>query len=121
LARLAEQIKDNSFRVFAERGQVHLVGAGLNIADRDPFVVFERLLNPGFGGADDKHRPPAKMEASHAFYLGYEMAKAAIALTLGKEYRQDEALNWGYLTEAEESHRLRKITTTPPREKAGPE
>jgi dihydropteroate synthase-like protein len=121
LERLAEQIKDNSLRVFAERGQVHLVGAGLNIANRDPFLVFERLLNPGFGGADDKHQPPAKMEASHAFYLGYEMAKAAIALTLGKEYRQDEALNWGYLTEAEESHRLRKSPTTPPREKAGPE
>ena len=31
-----------------------------------------------------------------------------MALTLGKEYRQDEALDWGYLTQVEESHRLRK-------------
>src|SRR5262249_12789680 len=108
LAQLAAEIKDHSYRVFAEGGQIHLVGAGLKISDRDPFVVFERLLNPGWGGALDSHQPPKNVDPSHAFYLGYEMAKAAIALALGKEYRQDEALNWGYLTEAEASHRLRK-------------
>jgi dihydropteroate synthase len=110
LAQLAANIKDRDYRVFAEGGQVHLVGAGIEIADRDPFVVFERLLNPGFGGAADKHKPPTNIDASHAFYLGYEMAKSAIALTLGKEYRQDESLNWGYLTQVEESHRLRKAS-----------
>jgi hypothetical protein len=40
--------------------------------------------------------------------LGYEAAKAVTALTLGKQYRQDEALDWGFLTEPEVSHRLRK-------------
>jgi dihydropteroate synthase len=108
LARLAAQIKDNNYRLFAEGGQVHLLGAGLHIADADPFLVFERLMHPGFGGASDKHSPPANLDPAHAFYLGYEMAKAAIALALSKEYRQDEALDWGYLTLAEESHRLRK-------------
>lgn len=108
LIQLARQIKDNSYRVFAEGGQVHLVGAGVHLVDRDPFLVFERLLNPGFGGTVDIHQPPQNIDPSHAFYLGYEMAKATIALTLGKEYRQDEALNWGYLTEVEQSHRLRK-------------
>jgi dihydropteroate synthase-like protein len=108
LAQLAAEIKDHNYRVFAEGGQIHLVGAGMQISDRDPFVVFERLLNPGFGGAVDSHQPPKHVDPSHAFYLGYEMAKAAIALALGKEYRQDEALNWGYLTEPEASHRLRK-------------
>jgi hypothetical protein len=108
LVQLAAQIKDNNYRVFAEGGLIHLVGAGMDIADRDPFVVFERLLHPGFGGAADAHPPATNVDPSHAFYLGYEMAKAAISLTLGKEYRQDEALNWGYLTQAEESHRLRK-------------
>jgi hypothetical protein len=48
------------------------------------------------------------MDASHAFYLGYELCKASIALTLGKEYRQDESLDWGYLTEAENWHRLKR-------------
>jgi hypothetical protein len=32
------------------------------------------------------------------------MAKAATALTLGKDYRQDEALDWGFLTAAESCH-----------------
>ena len=41
------------------------------------------------------------MDPNHAFYLGYEMAKAVTALTLGKDYRQDQALDWGYLTESE--------------------
>jgi dihydropteroate synthase-like protein len=108
LSQLAAQIKDNSYRIFAEQGQIHLIGAGLQIADRDPFIAFERLLNPGFGGASDTHQPTANVDPSHAFYLGYEMAKAAIALTLSKDYRQDEALDWGYLTQPEESHRLRK-------------
>jgi dihydropteroate synthase len=105
---LAGQIKDNNYRVFAEDGQIHLVSAGLHLAERDAFLLFERLLNPGFGGAADTHAPPTNVDPSHAFYLGYEMAKAAIALALGKEYRQDEALSWGYLTVEEESHRLRK-------------
>jgi len=108
LAQLAAQIKDNNYRIFAENGQVHLVGAGLHLADRDPFLVFERLLHPGFGGAADTHSPAKNIDPLHAFYLGYEMAKAAIALALSKEYRQDEALDWGYLTVTEESHRLRK-------------
>lgn len=107
LDQLARQIKDPNYRIFAEDGQIHLIGAGLHLADRDPFRLFERLLHPGFDGAADTHAP-AQVDPSHAFYLGYEMAKAAIALTLGKEYRQDEALRWGYLTVEEESHRLRK-------------
>ena len=116
LAQLAAQIKDNNYRVFAEGGKLHLVGAALHITDRDPFVVFERLLHPGFGGASDSHQP-ANVDPSHAFYLGYELAKAAIALQLDKDYRQDEALDWGYLTVAEESHRLRKKSAPP---EAGP-
>lgn len=107
LEQLASAIKDNNYRIFAERGEVHLVSAGLHLADQDPFRLMERLLHPGFGGAADSHAP-ARLDPSHAFYLGYEMCKAAIALTLGKQFRQDEALNWGYLTVEEESHRLRK-------------
>ncbi|MCU0880781.1 MAG: DUF6513 domain-containing protein [Pirellulaceae bacterium] len=105
---LAAQIRDRDLRLFAEGGQIHLVGAGMHLADRDPFLLFERLLAPGFGGAADTHVPPTNVDASHAFYLGFEMAKASIALALGKQYQQDEALDWGYLTVSEESHRLRK-------------
>jgi dihydropteroate synthase-like protein len=120
LARLAAEIKDNNYRVFAEDGQVHLVGAGIHIADRDPFLVFERLLRPGFGGAADRHAAQ-QIDPAHAFYLGYELAKAATALTLSKDYRQDEALDWGFLTQAEESHRLRKSRADDKRRDGGAE
>jgi dihydropteroate synthase-like protein len=97
LDRLAAEIKDNNYRVFAEDERVHVVSAGLHLADADPFRLFEQLLARG----------PRNLDASHAFYLGYEMAKAATALTLGKDYRQDEALDWGFLTREEKSHRLK--------------
>ncbi|HEU4708334.1 MAG TPA: dihydropteroate synthase, partial [Methylophilaceae bacterium] len=34
-------------------------------------------------------------DASHAFYLGVELARAQIAWQLRKRYRQDEELQWG--------------------------
>jgi len=107
LSQLASQIKDNNYRVFVEEDEIHLIGGGVHLRSDDPFLIFERLIHPGFGGEDDRHAP-AKVDPSHAFYLGYEMAKAATALTLGKQYQQDEALNWGLLTKPETSHRLRK-------------
>jgi len=43
----------------------------------------------------------ALVEATHAFYLGKELAKARLAITLGKTYRQEGELSWGYLTPPE--------------------
>jgi dihydropteroate synthase len=97
LERLARQIKDPNYRIFAEDGKLHVISASLHLAESDPFRLFQELLRHAARGID----------ASHAFYLGYEMAKATTALTLGKEYRQDEALDWGLLTVPEESHRTR--------------
>ena len=94
LDRLAAAIRDPNFRIFAEGGAIHLVGAGMHLQSRDPFELFERL--GGVGRSD--------VDPSHAFYLGYEMAKAVTALTLGKDYRQDQALSWGHLTQAEIGH-----------------
>ena len=48
-----------------------------------------------------------RLDVGHAFYLGYELAKAEIALHLGKQYEQDQALRWGFLTVEEPSHRLK--------------
>jgi hypothetical protein len=39
------------------------------------------------------------MDPSHAFYLGYELARAEIALHLGKQYVQDAPMRWGLLGE----------------------
>jgi dihydropteroate synthase-like protein len=94
LAELAARITDRNYRVFAERGEIHVLNGSVYLRGRDPFEVFEKLL-----AAD------AKLDASHAFYLGYEFSKAVTALTLGKNYTQDQALNWGFLTIPETSHR----------------
>jgi dihydropteroate synthase-like protein len=98
LERLAAQLKDPNYRLFAEDGLIHLLSAGMHLAGADPFELFAQLAA----------REPKNLDAAHAFYLGYEMAKAVTALTLGKDYRQDEALNWGFLTVPERSHRGRK-------------
>ena len=37
-------------------------------------------------------------DASHAFYLGVELARAQIAWQLGKRYAQDQELEWGIRT-----------------------
>ena len=37
-------------------------------------------------------------DAPHAFYMGVELARAQIALQLGKKYMQDEELDWGVAT-----------------------
>jgi dihydropteroate synthase-like protein len=94
LDSLAEVIRDPNFRIFAERGAIHLVGAGLHLESRDPFALFKQLEAAGRTDVDP----------SHAFYLGYEMAKAVTALTLDKDYRQDQALDWGHLTQPEIGH-----------------
>jgi dihydropteroate synthase len=91
---LARAIRDPNFRLFAERGRIHLVGAGLHLESADPFALFAQL---GEAGRTD-------VDPGHAFYLGYEMAKAVTALALDKDYRQDQALDWGHLTRPEIGH-----------------
>lgn len=93
LAELARSVKDRNFRLFAERGQIQVINDKMSLEGADPFVLFDEM----------QRREP--IDASHAFYLGYEMAKAVAALTLGKNYVQDEALRWGFLTRPEEGHR----------------
>lgn len=81
VAELAAQIKDPSFRIMVSEAGVHVYnreGAQLAI---DPFAFY-----PNLGVEND---------ASHAFYLGVELARAQIAYQLKKRYVQDEMLEWG--------------------------
>ena len=98
LVALAADIRDHNVRIFAERGEIHALCDGVHVQDADPFVVFAKLFD----------RLSDRIDPSHAFYLGYEMCKALTALTLGKQYRQDEALDWGHLTRLETNHRSRR-------------
>lgn len=93
LEELARRIRDPSYRIFAERGEIHVMNRDVYLRGPDAFDLFESL---------------EMRDASHAFYLGYEMAKATIALDLGKQYHQDRALRWGLLTREEDSHLERK-------------
>ena len=94
---LVTNIKDNNYRVLIDGEQIHLISAGVHIRGTDPFVMMEELML----------LPQSKnVDASHAFYLGFELAKALTALTLGKRYEQDEALRWGMHTRSEKHRRL---------------
>lgn len=97
LNALAGNLRDNHYRLFAQDAKIHLVSAGLHLADADPFVIFGQLMQ--LPQSDN-------VDAGHAFYLGFEMAKAMTALTLDKQYEQDQALRWGHLTRPEQHHRL---------------
>jgi dihydropteroate synthase-like protein len=92
LVDLASRITDRNFRLFAERGLLHVLNHQMFLQGSDPFALFAQMCER------------TDIAPSHAFYLGYEMAKAVTALTLGKNYTQDQALRWGFLT-AEESSR----------------
>jgi dihydropteroate synthase len=93
LADLASQITDRNYRLFAEHGLLHVLNRDVFLSGADPIALFEQM---------QQHDA---IDPAHAFYLGYEMAKAITALTLGKNYTQDEALRWGLLTVPEQSHR----------------
>lgn len=99
LAALSSSLRDLNYRLFVAGGRLHLVAAGIHLQGEDPFEIFDALMQLGVNNVDP----------SHAFYLGYELSKASVAATLGKEYRQDEALSWGILTRGEgERHRLQR-------------
>jgi dihydropteroate synthase-like protein len=92
LRELAARVKDRNFRIFAEDGRLSVLSGRMFLQGTDPFALFEEM------------RARDEVDPGHAFYLGYEMAKAVTALTLGKNYVQDQALRWGFLTVPEESH-----------------
>jgi dihydropteroate synthase-like protein len=93
LTELAARVTDRNFRFFAEDGRLHILNDKMHLEGDDPFTLFDEM------------RQREGIDPSHAFYLGYEMAKAVTALTLGKNYTQDQGLRWGFLTRPERSHR----------------
>ena len=95
LAELQAAITDSNFRIVAEGGEIHVMNHRTWVRGADPFALMRELAKR------------ESLDASHALYLGYEISKAATALTLGKNYCQDRALNWGFLTRLEDTHRDR--------------
>jgi dihydropteroate synthase len=83
LRELQSQIRDPNFRIFADQEAITVFNAERFVRGTDIQDIFAQL------GVE---------EPTHAFYLGKELAKARLALTLGKTYRQEGSLSWGYLT-----------------------
>lgn len=81
VAALAAQIKDPSFRIQVSEQGVHIYNRDGLYTEIDPFRLYPHLK--------------VDNDASHAFYLGVELARAQIAWQLGKRYSQDEELQWG--------------------------
>jgi len=83
LRELQSRITDPNFRIFTDRSTITVLNRDLFVRGTDIQEIFAQL------GVD---------EPTHAFYLGKELAKAKLAITLGKTYRQEGSLSWGYLT-----------------------
>ena len=84
IAEIAAQIKDPSFRIQVSEAGMHIYNRDGLYQETDPFKLYPHL------GVED--------DASHAFYLGVELARAQIAWQLKKRYSQDEELEWGCST-----------------------
>ncbi|MDC9729736.1 MAG: DUF6513 domain-containing protein [Methyloprofundus sp.] len=81
IKEFAAEVKDPSFRIQISDEGVHIYNRdGLHSAI-DPFDLYPKLQ--------------VENDASHAFYLGVELARAETAWQLGKRFNQDQSLSWG--------------------------
>ena len=95
LRELHAQVTDPNFRIFADSEWIYVFNAELFVKGTDFNEIFDQL------GVD---------EATHAFYLGKELMKATLARALGKNYRQESPLDWGYMTFEEPRRERVRVT-----------
>ena len=81
LREMKSMVKDKNFRIFLSNNGINVFNSETFSSGSDPYDFFDKMK------VDD--------DASHAFYLGVELARAQIALQLGKNYDQDNELDWG--------------------------
>jgi len=104
LRALQSQITDPNFRIFADAESITVFNHEKFVRGTNIQEIFGQL------GVD---------EPTHAFYLGKELARAHLAMTLGKTYRQEGALSWGYLTPADDARSEHVKLTQKLRQKSG--
>ena len=95
LRALQQRITDPNFRIFTDRETITVLSSELFVRGTDIDELFGLL---------------GVTESTHAFYLGRELAKARLAVALGKTYRQEGSLRWGYLTPPDERSTHVKVT-----------
>lgn len=77
----ARAVRDLNYRIEVGHDGVHIYNRDGHHVSTTPLDLY-----PHLDVSDD---------ASHAFYLGYELAKAETAWRLAKRYVQDQAIDWG--------------------------
>jgi dihydropteroate synthase-like protein len=87
IAATAAQVRDPNFRVQVSQ-------QGLYVYNRDG-------LRTGQGAFELWPQLGLENDASHAFYMGVELAHAQLAWQLGKRYTQDQPLDWGCAVDRE--------------------
>ncbi|MBU2602291.1 MAG: PTS mannitol transporter subunit IIABC [Actinobacteria bacterium] len=83
LREIQRLVRDTHYRIFADREWVYVFNRDTFLRGVDPYDLFSSLdvTDPG-----------------HAFYLGRELERAALAVLLRKKYTQESELRWGYLS-----------------------
>ena len=81
IKEIVEMVKDRNFRILLGEDGINVFNSLIHEIGNNPYDFYEQMK------VDD--------DASHAFYLGVELAKAQIAFELGKNYDQDNDLKWG--------------------------
>jgi dihydropteroate synthase len=102
LRALQAAITDPNFRIFADRHTITVLNNERFVRGTDIQHIFAQL---------------AVDEPTHAFYLGKELARASLAVALGKTYRQEGTLSWGYLTPPDDAKAEHVRLTQPGRTK----
>jgi len=105
LRALQAEIKDPNYRIFADEEGITVLNNERIVHGTDIQEIFAKL---------DVNEP------THAFYLGKELARASLAMTLGKTYRQEGSLSWGYLTPPDDVTSEHVRLTQPPKRKRKP-
>lgn len=99
LTALAAALTDSNFRIFAEQNELHLMNRHGHWHGTEPFEIVAQAMKT--------HEAIGKpIDPGHAFYLGYELSRAEVALHLGKQYTQDAPLPFGLLGPIQNSRHI---------------
>lgn len=96
IAALAAAVRDQNFRIEVAEDGIHIFNRDGHYVAKDAFELFDKL--------------GVEKDGPHAFYLGYELAKAEIAYALGKRYTQDGSLDWGVAADKKGENLTRHAT-----------
>ncbi len=102
ISEIALLIKDPSFRIQVSELGLHIYNRDGIHESIDPFALYPHLK--------------VDSDASHAFYLGVELARAQIAWQLKKRYVQDQEIDWGVGSQAQDNLTKNTIGKTAHRE-----